>query len=207
MTTGIFSYPINLRPLSDDEGGGWLATVPDLPGCMSDGETQAEALTNIQGAITSWLEEAAELERPVPKPGSVRGEWRQRVPKSLHEDLKRCAQTEGVSLNQLVTSILARYVGDGPLKQRPVEAVRSETFEAAPLIANIDSGIDDDHADFNVVMDPDSNGTIVLRVSGGSASSERIVHRQDSTGNWVHVEPKRRRKKSELLASASAEEP
>jgi antitoxin HicB len=105
------AYPIVLEPLSDEDGGGWLATVPDLPGCISDGETQEEAAHNVRGAIASWVEAAAELGRAVPGSGSARGEWRQRVPKTLHEKLKRLAEVEGVSLNALVTSVLAERVG------------------------------------------------------------------------------------------------
>jgi len=118
-------YPIVLEPLSDDDGGGWLATVPDLPGCMSDGETREEAACNVQGAIVSWTEAAEELGRQVPAPGSARGEWRQRVPKSLHEKLKRLAEAEGVSLNALVASVLAERVGraglgtDAPRRGKP----------------------------------------------------------------------------------------
>ena len=104
-------YPIVLEPLPADDGGGWLATVPDLPGCMSDGDTQEEAAHNVKDAIRAWIETAEGLERPVPAPGSARGEWRQRVPKSLHEKLKRLAEAEGVSLNALVTSVLAERVG------------------------------------------------------------------------------------------------
>jgi antitoxin HicB len=118
-------YPIVLEPLSDDDGGGWLATVPDLPGCMSDGETREEAARNVQGAIVSWIEAAGELSRQVPAPGSARGEWRQRVPKTLHEKLKRLAEAEGVSLNALVASVLAERVGraglgtDAPRRGEP----------------------------------------------------------------------------------------
>jgi predicted RNase H-like HicB family nuclease len=104
-------YPIVLEPLPADEGGGWLATVPDLPGCMSDGDTQEEAVHNVKGAVLAWVGTAEGLARPVPTPGSARGEWRQRVPKTLHEKLKRLAEAEGVSLNALVTSVLAERVG------------------------------------------------------------------------------------------------
>jgi antitoxin HicB len=44
-------YPVIVSPLSDEDGGGFLATVPDLPGCMSDGETPAEAIENVRDAI------------------------------------------------------------------------------------------------------------------------------------------------------------
>lgn len=61
-------YAVLIEPLSEDDGGGFLATVPDLPGCMSDGETPEEALVNVQDAIAAWLEAALELGRPIPEP-------------------------------------------------------------------------------------------------------------------------------------------
>ena len=73
-------HAVLLEPLPPEDGGGWLATVPDLPGCMSDGETRQEALENALGAIESWKEAAGELDREVPEAGSSNGQWRQRVP-------------------------------------------------------------------------------------------------------------------------------
>lgn len=61
-------YPVTIRPLSDVEGGGFLALAPDLPGCMSDGETPAEALANVYDAIECWMEGAEELGRVIPEP-------------------------------------------------------------------------------------------------------------------------------------------
>ena len=51
-------YSVLLEPLPLGEGGGFLATVPDLPGSMSDGETPEEAVANIQDAILAWMEAA-----------------------------------------------------------------------------------------------------------------------------------------------------
>ena len=61
-------YAVIIEPLARDEGGGFVATVPDLPGCMSDGETPEEALSNVRDAISAWLAEARALGRPVPAP-------------------------------------------------------------------------------------------------------------------------------------------
>ena len=61
-------YKIVLEPLSPEDGGGWLATVPDLPGCTADGQTDAEALANVHDAIQCWIEAAEEMGRPVPQP-------------------------------------------------------------------------------------------------------------------------------------------
>jgi len=62
------AYPAIIEPLSAEEGGGFAAIVPDLPGCMSDGETAEEALAFVREAIDAWIEEATALGRAVPQP-------------------------------------------------------------------------------------------------------------------------------------------
>lgn len=61
-------YPVIVEPLSEAEGGGFAAIVPDLPGCMSGGETPEEALANVRDAIQVWIEAARDLGRSVPTP-------------------------------------------------------------------------------------------------------------------------------------------
>jgi predicted RNase H-like HicB family nuclease len=60
--------PAIIEPLSSDDGGGFAAIVPDLPGSMSDGDTPEEALANVRDAIASWIEEAKDLGRQVSRP-------------------------------------------------------------------------------------------------------------------------------------------
>jgi antitoxin HicB len=61
-------YSVRIERLADSDGGGYLATVPELPGCMSDGETPEDALKNVQEAIASWIEAAKEWNMDVPQP-------------------------------------------------------------------------------------------------------------------------------------------
>ncbi|HZS64938.1 MAG TPA: type II toxin-antitoxin system HicB family antitoxin [Xanthobacteraceae bacterium] len=61
-------YAVRIERLAEENGGGYLAVVPDLPGCMSDGATPEEALKNVQEAIVSWIEDAKEWKQPIPKP-------------------------------------------------------------------------------------------------------------------------------------------
>jgi antitoxin HicB len=113
MMTEIESLPrFEIRPLSQEEGGGYLIEFPDFPGCVSDGESPEMAMREGKDALASYLATLAELGRPVPKSGEAfGGQWRQRVPKSLHAALARRADHEGVSLNMLVTSMLAEGIG------------------------------------------------------------------------------------------------
>ena len=51
-----------------DEDGMFIAEVPELPGCMADGETRMEALSNAEQIINEWIETAKEMGRPIPTP-------------------------------------------------------------------------------------------------------------------------------------------
>jgi antitoxin HicB len=64
------AYRILIEPLSPDEGGGFIASAPELAGCISDGDTQYEALTNLQDAIVQWIDEAKAMRRVIPKQNS-----------------------------------------------------------------------------------------------------------------------------------------
>ena len=61
-------YSVLIEPLPPEDGGGYLATVPDLPGCMSDGATRELAARNVGDAIKAWIEEAEALGRTIPAP-------------------------------------------------------------------------------------------------------------------------------------------
>jgi antitoxin HicB len=106
-------YPFEIRPLSEEDGGGFLITFPDLPGCMSDGETPEEAIREGRDAFRCWMLAHIEDGRPVPLPnsGGEPGKFVQRLPKSLHAKLAARAKQEGVSLNTLVLAFIAEGLG------------------------------------------------------------------------------------------------
>ena len=64
----IEDYPVVITPLPHAEGAGYMASVPDLPGCISDGSTREEAARNVADAIVQWIEEARRLGRTIPRP-------------------------------------------------------------------------------------------------------------------------------------------
>lgn len=113
QTTADLSYYHGLKypvEMTEQPDGGYFVRIPDLPGCMSQGESVEEALLNIDEARRLWLEVAHESGDEIPKPGdsgSYSGKFVLRVPRYLHEDLSRAAERERVSLNTYVLSVLA----------------------------------------------------------------------------------------------------
>jgi antitoxin HicB len=101
-----------ISPLSQEDGGGYLISFPDYPGCIADGETVFEAIAEGQDALKAYTEGLADMGYPVEEKGepSFSGKWTQRVPKSLHAAVIKKAETEGVSLNAYVSMVLAGSV-------------------------------------------------------------------------------------------------
>jgi predicted RNase H-like HicB family nuclease len=62
---GMYRYKIILYWSSEDQS--FIAEVPELPGCIADGQTYQEALSNAETVIREWIETAQELRRPIPE--------------------------------------------------------------------------------------------------------------------------------------------
>jgi antitoxin HicB len=114
------AYAHIISPLSEEDGGGYLITFPDLPGCMSDGETEAEAVENGRDAFIAVVSALADMGRDIPAPSfspddatapGASGKFVARVPKSIHAKLTSRAKAEGVSLNTLVLTLIAEGLG------------------------------------------------------------------------------------------------
>ena len=96
-------YHIIIRLIVDESGSYYFATVQEFDGCMSHGDTYAEAFENIQEAMEGWIETKLENGLSVPKPideSHYSGKFVLRIPKTLHARLAMEAEKEGVSLNQ-----------------------------------------------------------------------------------------------------------
>ena len=77
-------YAIRIEPLSSDEGGGFLVTVPDLPGCMADGETVDQAVAEVHDAFDAWAMAEQEDKGDLPAPKACSGQF---AHASLHRRL------------------------------------------------------------------------------------------------------------------------
>ena len=109
-------YPFEMRPLKPAEGGGYLISYPDFTECIADGETLEETLQNGRDALHAVIEALQEHGMPVPAPnggGVASGKFIARVPKSIHAQLAARARMEGVSLNAMVLTLIAKGLGQG----------------------------------------------------------------------------------------------
>ena len=102
-------YEIGVVP---NEHGGYYGRVPDFPTIFTGGQTAEEAFRNALEAVELMLEEVEQRGQPVPEPLSAfSGRFNVRLPRSLHRDLVRRAESQGVSLNAIVSLLLSRAVG------------------------------------------------------------------------------------------------
>lgn len=105
------NLPYRMEIVEDPDEGGFVVSYPDLPGCISCGETIESALINAADAKKSWLEAALEEGIPIPLPNTLdnySGQFKLRLPKSLHRSLAEHAKKDGISLNQYCLYLLAK---------------------------------------------------------------------------------------------------
>ena len=103
-------FPPYRVEISYSSSDGYIARVPELPGCSASGDTPEEAIVEVRMAMELWLEIAKEDREPIPQPIETKdysGRLTVHLPKSLHRNLAYEARRDGVSLNQLIVAKLA----------------------------------------------------------------------------------------------------
>ena len=107
-------YPLLLHEVEDEGERYWIAEVPQLPGCKSHGSTVEEAVESLKEAKKDWILDSLHKGEEVPVPverDRYSGKTLLRMSPSLHRALALMAESEKLSLNQLIVTILAREVG------------------------------------------------------------------------------------------------
>ena len=103
--------PYKLEIIPDTEDSGYVASYPELPGCITCGETIASAVENAEDAKKEWLLAAIEEKIEIAEPESAdsySGQFKLRLPKTLHKTLAEDSKKEGVSMNQYCVYLLAK---------------------------------------------------------------------------------------------------
>lgn len=106
------AMPYRLEITPDPDEGGFVASYPELPGCLTCAETMEEVIRNAEDAKRLWLEAAIEDGIEIREPGMVEdysGQFKLRIPKSLHKSLAEHSKREGISMNQYCLYLLAKH--------------------------------------------------------------------------------------------------
>ncbi|MBI4573169.1 MAG: type II toxin-antitoxin system HicB family antitoxin [candidate division NC10 bacterium] len=123
-------YPMEIV---EAEEGGYVGRFPDLPGCISQGETIEEVVKSLEDAKRSWIEVRLEDGLEIPPPHEVveeySGRFLMRAPKSVHRELATRARREGTSLNQYVLHLLSWALG----REQKAQQADAVTTEAVSL--------------------------------------------------------------------------
>ena len=105
------NLPYRMEIIPDVEEGGFVASYPELPGCITCAETMKEAMENLIDAKKAWIEAELEEGRKIPEPNALNsysGQFKLRLPKSLHRQLAEHSKREGISMNQYCLYLLSR---------------------------------------------------------------------------------------------------
>lgn len=97
--------------VEDKDEGGFVVSYPDLPGCITCGDTIEDAVANAADAKRAWLEAAFEDGMEISEPNSLddySGQFKLRIPRSLHRLLAEHSKREGISMNQYCVYLLSR---------------------------------------------------------------------------------------------------
>ena len=108
------SLPYRMEVIPDTEEGGYIVRFPDLPGCLTSADTVEKAFTNALDAKKAWLTAALEEGISIAEPSAeddlegYSGQFKLRMPKSLHRSLQLHARQEGISMNQYCLYLLTK---------------------------------------------------------------------------------------------------
>ena len=105
------SLNYRMEIVEDKKEGGFVVSYPELPGCITCGETMESAIANAQDAKKAWVQAALEEGIEIHEPDSLEeysGQFKLRIPRSLHRSLAEHSKREGISMNQYCVYLLSR---------------------------------------------------------------------------------------------------
>ena len=103
--------PYRMEIIPDTIEGGFAVRFPELPGCLTCADTMEEAVRNAEDCKRGWLAAAIEYGTPIPEPMTdedYSGQFKLRIPKSLHKSLAEHSKAEGISMNQYCLYLLTK---------------------------------------------------------------------------------------------------
>ncbi len=115
--------PYKLEIVPDMDEGGFVARYPELPGCITVGDTLEAVVKNLNDAKIEWITAALEDGNTIPEPSTYDDyseQFKLRLPKSLHKLLADQSKEEGVSMNQYCVYLLSMNNASNLYKHRTI---------------------------------------------------------------------------------------
>ena len=107
------ALPYRVEVIPDEEEGGFALHCPELSGCMTCAETLEDGFKMLEDAKRCWFTACIEDGIPIPEPTRLEdysGQFKLRLPKSLHRLLAQKSSEEGVSMNQYCVYLLSKGI-------------------------------------------------------------------------------------------------
>jgi len=108
------SLPYRVEVIPDKEDGGYALSCPELPGCLTSADTIDNGIELLEDAKRCWFTACLEDGIAIPEPAKLEdysGQFKLRIPKSLHKTLAQRSSEEGVSMNQYCVYLLSKGAG------------------------------------------------------------------------------------------------
>lgn len=103
------SYKVEI--IKDETEGGYVLSVPDLKGCITCADSLEKGMEMLDDAKKQWFMAALENGYEIPEPNKLdnySGQFKLRLPKSLHKELAEKSKQEGISMNQYCLYLLSK---------------------------------------------------------------------------------------------------
>jgi predicted HicB family RNase H-like nuclease len=123
-------YTTTIEKSSGPRGDYYVARIIELPDLIMTGDTPEEALKELEDEKPEYIELYLKLGNKMPEPLKTQnysGKIVLRLPSSVHEDLVKIAQLEGVSLNQYMVSVLSKATGRDEVLMKDKKAAYKAT--------------------------------------------------------------------------------
>ncbi|MCG8485763.1 MAG: type II toxin-antitoxin system HicB family antitoxin [Clostridia bacterium] len=140
----VKDYKIEVFVNPEDEGGGYIATIPEL-GCIGDGMTIQEAIDELTEVANDVIELAVQEGKNIPAPKKnysyeYSGKLSLRIPKILHRLVAETAEEENCSINQLIQTYVSLGIGNKFGKDNSSMHV-SINIESSKKMENVHSSV------------------------------------------------------------------
>ncbi len=171
----MHKYSINTFWSEDDEC--FVATSLEFPYLSGFGGTQEEATAQLNAFINDAVEILKEDDDEIPLPQTAKkfsGQFRLRLPISLHERLSRIAELEGVSLNSQIASMLQEQSSKFEVYKSVIDELRSVIGQTAGMAENV-AILASEHSQYLSSGQEDNQMSMLVPMSSGKSQLLRIV--------------------------------